>query len=559
MEALQTDYQILSDVYEKIRRLQKAEKKAPKTEVISLPQTIYQLINEGVQRINDLMITSDCSNHPRLLAMKLTFLYEKSKALVCEGKENSAEEILSDAFADIDERLSRREIIFSGLRMMNHLAYLLMKRDDLDRAREILEKGDSAYRRAKPISSAVQFLSNEELFSGEAVVHSSESWNKLERLVTSNLAMLGMIYEKLGLWEKYAGCQHEVLERQLDISGHELPVWAMKATKLACFFMAQNRFKEAKNHLATATEMLCKAEKKSRPLESGTTSPPKCPEFHRKYADVANCWVKYGLAIFSSSKMNAMKHFCQDSNEMLARVWNPLFGSPQSPAGDSEGIGEKNKKNARTGGKSQPTLSSISEGDEAAGSSAVENEKLSKYDGPLFLFEKLDLSEYDGVTDSLVDSTLEARILFYQSHTWLKQVKLFYTLQDHPIEYVNTIMDLNELYRYLAFFEEDIESQYSVHKLRADALETLSAVLREVRPHCYMAVSVEILRELAEVQMEMMGLNLRKIYAAQTALPDVNQTLQKIETLQGLNIKLKKFGKSLPGLEAPDQIQSSHS
>lgn len=89
-------------------------------------------------------------------------------------------------------------------------------------------------------------------------------------------------------------------------------------------------------------------------------------------------------------------------------------------------------------------------------------------------------------------------------------------------------------------------SQYGVHKLRADALETLSAILREVRPHWYMAVSVELLRELAEVQLEMMGLNLRRIYAAQTS--DSNQStigLQKINVLSNLHEKLKQVGENL--------------
>lgn len=60
-----------------------------------------------------------------------------------------------------------------------------------------------------------------------------------------------------------------------------------------------------------------------------------------------------------------------------------------------------------------------------------------------------------------------------------------------------------------------ISSQYSVQKRRADTLETLSAVLKEARPQCYIAVSIELLRELAEVHLELMGLNLRRLYLAQ--------------------------------------------
>lgn len=77
------------------------------------------------------------------------------------------------------------------------------------------------------------------------------------------------------------------------------------------------------------------------------------------------------------------------------------------------------------------------------------------------------------------------------------------------------MLDLSELYRYLAYFEADLESQYNVQKRRADALETLSGLLKDVRPQCYISVSVEILRELAEVHLELMGLNLKRMYQVQ--------------------------------------------
>lgn len=118
----------------------------------------------------------------------------------------------------------------------------------------------------------------------------------------------------------------------------------------------------------------------------------------------------------------------------------------------------------------------------------------------------------DGIPARPVRTTEEARNLFLHTHTWLKRARLYYTLRDFPIHYVNAVLDLSELYRFLSFYEPDLDSQYNVQKRRADALETLSAVLREVRPQCYIAVSVELLRELAEVQIEMMGINLRRLH-----------------------------------------------
>lgn len=109
----------------------------------------------------------------------------------------------------------------------------------------------------------------------------------------------------------------------------------------------------------------------------------------------------------------------------------------------------------------------------------------------------------------------QAKALFYYTNTWLKRARLYYTLRDHPFMYVSCVLDLSELYRYLAFYETDLDAQYNVQKRRADALEALSGILKEVRPQCYIAVSVELLRELAEVQIELMGLNLKRIYKMQ--------------------------------------------
>lgn len=130
------------------------------------------------------------------------------------------------------------------------------------------------------------------------------------------------------------------------------------------------------------------------------------------------------------------------------------------------------------------------------------------------LFKGIDIKLVD-ITSNYIESAEEARNLFSQTHIWLKRARMFYTLRDYPYIYVNCILDLSELYRYLAYFEPEIETQYSIQKRRADALEALSGILKDVRPQCYVAVCVEILKELAEVHLELMGLNMKRIYEIQ--------------------------------------------
>ena len=114
-----------------------------------------------------------------------------------------------------------------------------------------------------------------------------------------------------------------------------------------------------------------------------------------------------------------------------------------------------------------------------------------------------------------VQSAADARVLFDHVVLWLKRARLYYNLRDFPYMYVSCVLDLSEAYRYLAFYVVDLDERYDVQRKRSDVLEALGGLLKEVKPQCYVAVSVELLRELAEVQIEMLGLNMRRMWKPQ--------------------------------------------
>lgn len=158
----------------------------------------------------------------------------------------------------------------------------------------------------------------------------------------------------------------------------------------------------------------------------------------------------------------------------------------------------------------------------------------------------------------MVKTTEQARALFGYVHIWLKRVRIFYTIRDYPILYVNTILNQSELYRYLAFYEPDLDSQYRVQKMRADSLEQLSTILKEVRPKCYVAISVELLRELTEVQIEMMSINLRKLYS-QAQADNESEIRKKMQAVSDIHSKLEGVGDMLghASFEEGDMLQES--
>lgn len=165
----------------------------------------------------------------------------------------------------------------------------------------------------------------------------------------------------------------------------------------------------------------------------------------------------------------------------------------------------------------------------------------------------------DPVPVTVIKTTEQARALFGYIHIWLKRVRIFYTIRDYPILYVNTILNQSELYRYLAFYEPDLDSQYRVQKMRADSLEQLSTILKEVRPKCYVAISVELLRELAEVQIEMMGINLRKLYS-QGQEDSESEIRKKMQAVSDIHSKLEGVGDMLghASFEERDMLQESN-
>lgn len=164
----------------------------------------------------------------------------------------------------------------------------------------------------------------------------------------------------------------------------------------------------------------------------------------------------------------------------------------------------------------------------------------------------------EGVPTLIIKTTEQARELFNFAQLWLKRVRVYYTIRDYPILYVNAVLNQSELYRYLAFYEPDLDSQYRVQKLRADSLEQLSSILKEVRPKCYVAVSVELLRELAEVQIELMSINLRKLYSDGPKNSEY-EIRRRMQAVSDIHTKLEGVGDMLghSSLEEQEMLEEA--
>ncbi|KAG8041831.1 hypothetical protein G9C98_007135 [Cotesia typhae] len=470
------DFKLLNHNFQLIKQLQKSQKNSENESDDSKSDQINKLIEESINKIEEIKVSEN--QYVQLLAMKTTLLYERSKLLTNLNQHDDAEEILAQCLKDINDFITSKELIYLSLRIINHYGYLLSKREDYTEARKILEFGEKVYETADIKNG---FWSSDDLFAG-TLLATTNATSRLEHLVTNNVQMLAFVYSKMELHDKFAEYHHRVLNRQLVLDDKEPLVWVFKSTTLAAYLSSNNRFEEAKSHLEAA-------------------------EFEKSMI-VAKGWVKYSLNLFHASVSKMVEHLSQDL----------------SPPGTSEQIKLV----------SPPCGEIIKETNEEK-NTAEDDSKLSSETKLLFNLN-FDICQ---VSTTLVENTCEARLLFNYSHDYLTKVRTFYTLESNPMDYVNAILDLSELYRCLAFYEEEIESQYSVQKLRADAIETLSTILRQVRPDCYIAVSIELLQELAEIQLDLLGLNLRRIYAARDNVEDSQH--RKVESLKYLHSKIQKF------------------
>ncbi|KAJ8983142.1 hypothetical protein NQ317_014717 [Molorchus minor] len=414
-----------------------------------------------VSKIDEILSTleKDSAGYLRILSMKASLLYEKAKICLTNSWFEKSKESLENSLNLIMDYSTEPQIAFLYLRIINYLSYVLSRSGELERARTLLEKVIDDGINCQP-----NIYSTEDLFL-EAQSEEATDRSKIDKIMVNNMHMLGWIYGKLGLNELYAAIQFRSLQKELDYNNGDPVQWAIRCYRLGSLFLADGKWKDARYLLVAAQVIL-------DPLEAGVTPNPLV---YRAQAELARIWVNYGLYLFSVSRKSILDNKFEDASE------------------------NAHEKSCEV--KAEPTTSTPPD---------------------QFKFTGFEVT-VPNVPVSEIHENEEARSLFAHTLKWLKRARLYYTLRDYPIQYVNIILELSELYRLLAFYESDIDCQYNLQKKRFETLEALSGILKDVRPNCYVSVSVELIREIIEVQIELMNLNLKKIYNPTEEVNNINE------------------------------------
>ncbi|XP_028166845.1 protein KBP homolog [Ostrinia furnacalis] len=447
-----------------------------------------QSLKRDIQTLSTELVVLGKENHDqyiRSLAMEgyLSLLSAKAMPISLIEKRN----ILQVAYDKIKPYALRDECLFILLRIQNLLCYYLIQLDQINLAREILEGMEELYDKISQ-SQPDKFLDAEDLFTSEPLSNIKRvNPEKIDKVITNNVQMQAFLYNKLNIPQKYTLYNHTALRRQLEMKEGTPQDWALRTARLGNYFTYLNQLGNARHHLCAAYHVLrtCHDNCKLMPEEFVLQK----ADFEVHFLELSHHWVKYGLTLFKLSKKKILnRYFSQPTSR--ADLWKTV-DLLEEHVENVEKFEEENIKDLGA-------------------------EKTGKGDGnqqaeKLFTFPSLNLKDMETrVPLDMVCNVEEARKLFSFTHKWLMRAKHYYDFEHHSAQYISCSLQLAELYEHLAFFERNIDNQYSIQKRRADVLETLNSLLKTCDN--VMSVQIDVIRELSQVQLELMALNLQKLW-----------------------------------------------
>jgi hypothetical protein len=222
--------------------------------------------------------------------------------------------------------------------------------------------------------------------------------------------------------------------------------------------------------------------------------------FKHRSADISRCWAKYGILLMSMSRQRLLSY---DENE------------------EEESI--LNSKNIRPNDKSDLN-------EECCNS---------------LKFETIE-NDLEPIADKITDKYLldfnDAKEVFVNVQKWLDDAQKFFTLENQASDYVQIIQDMSQLYKNLAFFEENEDQQAKMHKRRIDLLER---TVKELNEQYYLSICQQIWIELGETYSKILDIKLDRLKTV-----DKRPTLHMITKINNLSKSaIENFTKFLNSLK----------
>jgi len=362
------------------------------------------------------------------------------------------------------------EGILPAISVNNQLCLIYAQRGLYEEAKDFLKQAEDLYVkftedvRLEPVHM-VTIMGIEEI-EGDLCAKSI-----LEKLHTLTLYYLAQVCRELDDKCNFALYCHRTLSKQLSqnkiTQDLDYVDWALNAATISQYFIEQDKFPQARHHLAAASCILEKYSEILRAKGTRETSESIAAEYenydHRS-ASVARCWAKYGIALLEASKERLLKKAEQEDQD--SKVSNEAYKYSQTETMEDPRFADL-----------EPELESIT------------NE----------------------ITDMYLLDFNDARPVFLNVRKWLDKAKEYYTFENHASDYAWIAQDLSQAYKHLAFFEDNEDRQARMHKRRIDILEE---VIEGLCPRFYRNVCREIWIELAETYSEILDLKIDRLQAS---------------------------------------------
>lgn len=349
---------------------------------------------------------------------------------------------------------------------------------------------------------------------------------KFESAYTHTLFYFAQVYQHLGQADVSAQYCHVTLQRQLEAPDLDPLDWSLHAATLSQYYMTERKFPMSRHCLASADVMFTQAE-----ANDTNSSDERKEKIQQARVDILRCWVKYALGLMEYSR-----------EKLLQEAENPQSESEQSnqcEKGDTE-TGSVNGE----GNSSDPNSASEQ-------SSVVKDRKIEER------FNLEVTSREEKITDKPVKNFEQAREIFLLVKKWIEEVKEFYRLEEHCPDHVAVVQDQSLSFKFLVFFELDLERQCKMHKKRIDMLQE---ILTQLNPQYYLLICRQLMFEIADTYSTIMDTKFAILSAAPDGTRPTPHQVKKINSLVKESIKYyEDYLDSLKGGKPvyPDEFPSN--
>lgn len=223
---------------------------------------------------------------------------------------------LRDCLEMIQEYRMEPETIIVHMDVLNELAVAYINIEEFQKAADMLMELETIYQKCKELN--IQPLQIDDICrnSNELRIEGDEKQEKivdkdqpneehLEKVYTLSCLHRAKVYSYLKEFAKSAHYCHLTLKRQLITKCYDPVEFATNSQALSNYFLDENMFREARHHLAAATLMLAEYESQLNEDKHLLTAAKLASEqerFKGKFADLANQWCRYGLALLQASR-----------------------------------------------------------------------------------------------------------------------------------------------------------------------------------------------------------------------------------------------------------------